>query len=343
MASLSSHQTKRRKETIPVGRTAKMAVRTPLSMRPGGPKSARLALCCWWDVLMFLEWFHACPKVVAQLVWASYWPQLCEGCICFAVQSSMLRDAEVIEIMQTRSQSLDEFRGNSECKMPCKKCHRKLLASILSWSKSFVLVLILINSSSSSSSSSMIISIIHIPSLPSVASTAAAYAVHDLKCDQRYQSSITVQLPSIDALWNPVCGRWAFVLSSKQSIPVVYLKSNFEFLRGNYRKAIKVLNSAPPPDSSTKGVEGCIPVMYYNNMAVIHFYMRKHNLGAFYLRKAIEENHLAVKSDGKSGEEATMIVNGKKYRNSFYKLQLVYTIKKNQPTLAVWNMVCTPF
>ncbi|XP_064640490.1 CCR4-NOT transcription complex subunit 10-like [Lineus longissimus] len=76
---------------------------------------------------------------------------------------------------------------------------------------------------------------------------------------------------------------------------LVYLKSNFEYLRGNYRKAIKVLNSAPSQTKGPQETGECIPAMYYNNMACIHFHMRKHNLGAFYLRKALQENENASK------------------------------------------------
>jgi CCR4-NOT transcription complex subunit 10 len=88
-----------------------------------------------------------------------------------------------------------------------------------------------------------------------------------------------------------VCPDWS--LSSPQGPQLVYLKSNFEYLRGNYRKAIKVLNSALTQSKGTLETGECIPVMYYNNMACIHFHMRKHNLGAFYLRKAIQENENA--------------------------------------------------
>ncbi len=72
-----------------------------------------------------------------------------------------------------------------------------------------------------------------------------------------------------------------------QTTTIVYLKSQFEYLRGNLRKAIKVLNSAPQPIDSPGMALGSI---YYNNLGVIHFYMRKHNLGSFYFRKAFQEN-----------------------------------------------------
>ncbi|ELT87157.1 hypothetical protein CAPTEDRAFT_171307 [Capitella teleta] len=72
---------------------------------------------------------------------------------------------------------------------------------------------------------------------------------------------------------------------STMSLPVTYLKAHFEHMRGNYRKAVKILSSAPNPTSSDS-----YPSIYYNNMAVLHFHMKKPHLAAFYLRKASQEN-----------------------------------------------------
>ena len=53
------------------------------------------------------------------------------------------------------------------------------------------------------------------------------------------------------------------------------------------------MNSAPQSLKSVADTGESLSTMYYNNMAVIHFYMRKHNLGAFYFRRALQENHVA--------------------------------------------------
>ena len=75
-----------------------------------------------------------------------------------------------------------------------------------------------------------------------------------------------------------------------QTAPLIYLKANIECLRGNYRKAIKVLNSTPAPtkEPSVSGVH--LAMMHYNNLGVIHFMMRKHHMGAHYFKQAITEN-----------------------------------------------------
>ncbi|KAK2146588.1 hypothetical protein LSH36_595g00023 [Paralvinella palmiformis] len=84
-------------------------------------------------------------------------------------------------------------------------------------------------------------------------------------------------------------------LGQQPSIPVTYLKANFEYLRNNFRKAMKFLNSMPPSAKLMATSGESLPVMFYNNLGVIHLHLRKHHLGAFYLRKAIHENGLAAK------------------------------------------------
>uniref|UniRef100_A0A672M294 CCR4-NOT transcription complex subunit 10 n=1 Tax=Sinocyclocheilus grahami TaxID=75366 RepID=A0A672M294_SINGR len=75
------------------------------------------------------------------------------------------------------------------------------------------------------------------------------------------------------------------------SAPSLFLKSNFEYLRGNYRKAVKLLNSsniAEHPGPLKTGE--CVRCMFWNNLGCIHFAMGKHNLGLFYFKKALQEN-----------------------------------------------------
>ncbi|XP_014206683.1 CCR4-NOT transcription complex subunit 10 isoform X1 [Copidosoma floridanum] len=77
----------------------------------------------------------------------------------------------------------------------------------------------------------------------------------------------------------------------------ILMRANHEFLRKNFKKAIKLLNSIDNksvPDFKTSGE--CIPVLYYNNMASIHFALGKPNLASYYLKAAINENKKAVEN-----------------------------------------------
>ncbi|XP_068791619.1 CCR4-NOT transcription complex subunit 10 isoform X2 [Struthio camelus] len=75
------------------------------------------------------------------------------------------------------------------------------------------------------------------------------------------------------------------------SAPSLFLKSNFEYLRGNYRKAVKLLNSANIAEHPGFMKTGeCLRCMFWNNLGCIHFAMGKHNLGIFYFKKALQEN-----------------------------------------------------
>ncbi|XP_077576985.1 CCR4-NOT transcription complex subunit 10 isoform X4 [Stigmatopora nigra] len=85
----------------------------------------------------------------------------------------------------------------------------------------------------------------------------------------------------------------------------LFLKSNFEYLRGNYRKAVKLLNSsniAEHPGPIKTGE--CVRCMFWNNLGCIHFAMGKHNLGIFYFKKALQENDhtCAQLGDGGNGQ-----------------------------------------
>ncbi|MEE6466163.1 hypothetical protein FKM82_006856 [Ascaphus truei] len=88
-----------------------------------------------------------------------------------------------------------------------------------------------------------------------------------------------------------------------QSAPSLFLKSNFEYLRGNYRKALKLLNSsniAEHPGFMKTGE--CVRCMFWNNLGCIHFAMGKHNLGLFYYKKALQENDNACAQLSSSGD-----------------------------------------
>jgi CCR4-NOT transcription complex subunit 10 len=72
-----------------------------------------------------------------------------------------------------------------------------------------------------------------------------------------------------------------------------FLKANVEFLRGNYRKAFKVLSSAPKNPIVTDAGE-CLGSFLFNNIGCIHFELGKYNLAAHYFRKAVDENDTAL-------------------------------------------------
>jgi CCR4-NOT transcription complex subunit 10 len=84
---------------------------------------------------------------------------------------------------------------------------------------------------------------------------------------------------------------------------MTFLKSQLEYMRGNYQKAIRMLCSMAPQmlivskslSPSGQGVVRNAAAMYYNNLGVLHFHMRKHNLGLFYMRRALEENTNAMR------------------------------------------------
>ncbi|KAG8178474.1 hypothetical protein JTE90_024634 [Oedothorax gibbosus] len=87
--------------------------------------------------------------------------------------------------------------------------------------------------------------------------------------------------------------------SNVQNIPAFYLKSQLEYQRGNYRKALKLLNSVTLPEDISKYFKetgDCLPAIFYNNVGCIHFYMGKPNLGAFYMEQALQAFESEIKA-----------------------------------------------
>lgn len=88
------------------------------------------------------------------------------------------------------------------------------------------------------------------------------------------------------------------LMNSGVNIPAIYLRSQLEYLRGSYRKSLKVLNTATSSGSLRpfKETGDNLTVMYYNNVGCIHFYMGKPNLASFYFNKALQEHDNAIKN-----------------------------------------------
>ncbi|XP_070200539.1 CCR4-NOT transcription complex subunit 10-like isoform X2 [Littorina saxatilis] len=74
---------------------------------------------------------------------------------------------------------------------------------------------------------------------------------------------------------------------------VQYVRAYFEYLRGNSKKAQKILTSAPTTGIPSAGQS--LQLMFHNNMACIHLQMRRPHTGAHHLQRAWQENEKAMK------------------------------------------------
>ncbi|KNC86033.1 hypothetical protein SARC_01792 [Sphaeroforma arctica JP610] len=110
-------------------------------------------------------------------------------------------------------------------------------------------------------------------------------------------------------------------LNASNSEPAgLFLKGNFEYLRKNHRKAIKLLNGCPNLPAST-----VLPVLYYNNLAIVHFQLNKPNMAAFYFAKAWKANE--VLAAAQSASQGTSVLEAdKRYELAYnHGLQLLYS------------------
>ncbi|XP_052002319.1 CCR4-NOT transcription complex subunit 10 isoform X2 [Xyrauchen texanus] len=120
----------------------------------------------------------------------------------------------------------------------------------------------------------------------------------------QYKVQAYIQMKSLKACKREIK---SVMNTTGNSASSLFLKSNFEYLRGNYRKAVKLLNSsniAEHPGPLKTGE--CVRCMFWNNLGCIHFAMGKHNLGLFYFKKALQENDhtCAQLGDGSNGPAA---------------------------------------
>lgn len=87
-----------------------------------------------------------------------------------------------------------------------------------------------------------------------------------------------------------------------QNATALFIKSNFEYVRRNYRKAIKLLNSFPKAQHiSGQG----LTTLYYNNMGCLHLQMGKTALAKFYFDKALTSNEKDTSKNTSGGEPLT--------------------------------------
>ncbi|KAE8748117.1 hypothetical protein FOCC_FOCC005120 [Frankliniella occidentalis] len=96
-------------------------------------------------------------------------------------------------------------------------------------------------------------------------------------------------------------------ISVKNNLPTIFLRANLEYLRGNHRRAMRVLNTLSGNIQSFKEIGEHIPALYYNNMGCVHHYIAKPNLSTFYLKKALSEEEdakrsLMTETEGSNGQ-----------------------------------------
>jgi CCR4-NOT transcription complex subunit 10 len=126
-------------------------------------------------------------------------------------------------------------------------------------------------------------------------------------------------------------GDWASSAPALRSMTALYLKANFEYLRTNYRKALKLLSSCHTTGAMLQQLEGpeggaslasgstaalassgsagasCVATtgsvgaMYYNNVACVHHKMRKYHAALYYFQRAIASDNETATAEGGSG------------------------------------------
>ncbi|KAJ8964599.1 hypothetical protein NQ317_017654 [Molorchus minor] len=92
------------------------------------------------------------------------------------------------------------------------------------------------------------------------------------------------------------------LLKDKSNIDAMFLAANIEYLKGNFKEAVKILTSIPNECLVYSDCGESSTVMFYNNMGVIHHAMGKPNLACHYFRTALKEDQNITRNDKKKRE-----------------------------------------
>lgn len=123
------------------------------------------------------------------------------------------------------------------------------------------------------------------------------------------------------------------ILNLSKGFDVQFMKANLEYLKGNYEEAVKSLTAIPKNALVYENCGNCSNVLFYNNMAVIHYAMGKHNIAAHYCKEALKQDITTQNRIVKNEDEHAMgILGGSKYHELMYNLgvTLLYSGKPAQ-------------
>nr|CAH7758857.1 unnamed protein product [Callosobruchus chinensis] len=112
------------------------------------------------------------------------------------------------------------------------------------------------------------------------------------------------------------------LLKDKSNISALFMAANIEYLKGNFKEAMKILSSIPNDALRYTDCGESSTVMFYNNMGAIHHAIGKHNLACHYFQMALKEDIHLCQSNAKKGsdEKPLHMLGGSKYHELMYNL-----------------------
>ncbi|UYV63578.1 CNOT10 [Cordylochernes scorpioides] len=117
------------------------------------------------------------------------------------------------------------------------------------------------------------------------------------------------------------------MIGSAENACAVFLRSQLDYLRGNYRKALKALSSSLTATNQAQmkarfeETGDMYTVMYFMNIANIHFKMGKPYLACFYNSKALLEHQRMMGLLKEEGKDSLILYN--------HNVSLRYRIRRN--------------
>ncbi|CAF0959449.1 unnamed protein product [Adineta steineri] len=79
--------------------------------------------------------------------------------------------------------------------------------------------------------------------------------------------------------------------TNQSSTSLTYARANFEYLKENHIRALKILTNNQQTNASSIPLQTYSSHCFYNNLSCIHFHLHKSAFALFYMRRALAENN----------------------------------------------------
>ncbi|CAF0946126.1 unnamed protein product [Adineta steineri] len=79
--------------------------------------------------------------------------------------------------------------------------------------------------------------------------------------------------------------------TNQSSTSLTYARANFEYLKENHIRALKILTNNQQTNASSIPLQTYSSHCFYNNLSCIHFHLHKSAFALFYMRRALTENN----------------------------------------------------
>jgi CCR4-NOT transcription complex subunit 10 len=143
---------------------------------------------------------------------------------------------------------------------------------------------------------------------------------------KQLQNTNIVKTNQTFLLFNLVVAVLFFFLQSSPNL--TYARANFEYLKENHIRALKILTNNQQSNSSLISLQTNSSHCFYNNLSCIHFHLHKSAFALFYMRRALAENNRLLIEHLNSNDKQLIIHNINRKYEILYNLGIQLLFKR---------------